>query len=192
MSDRYTYEPTKIEIFLTKYVGNIFMNRYYNKLINNININQNDKVLDYCCGSGNIANKIAKKLNNGRLVYCDVSEKWLEIASKKNKKLDNTSSILINTFDNKIQAGNFDKIIIHYSLHDFNESYYDKVLTHLINNLKNDGIILIREPINDSHGFKLYEIINLLESKNEIDFDYKISKELIIGEYIDLKCWLNN
>jgi len=191
MDETYTFEPSDMEVLLTEFIGNSLIRRFYSGFVNKLGIGANDKVLDYCCGSGIISRKILKSLNRGMLVYADVSCKWLRHAAKNLGSYKLAESCSISEFGSMIAGGEYNKIVVHYVLHDFPEQYRIQVINQLVKNMKRDGILFIREPLGEKHGMKFYELVNLLEATKSLTYEYVISKKFIIGEFVDIKCRLS-
>lgn len=64
-------------------------------------INEGNKILDLCTGSGAIGISIAKLKENVQIYLSDISEKALEVAKKNSEKLDvKTNIIKSNLFEN--------------------------------------------------------------------------------------------
>ncbi|MDW7669451.1 MAG: class I SAM-dependent methyltransferase, partial [Bacillota bacterium] len=143
-------------------------------------------VLDYCCGSGILTYCIVNFTKNIDVTFADVSNRWLMSSRKKLRFFNSVNGFKINRFDELINGGSYDKIIIHYSLHDFSKHLQGKVLNHALSNLHCCGSIHIREPLNNAHGFKLYEIIDLIEKLKNIKYNYKLDRSFLMGEYIDI------
>ena len=170
MKQEYHFEPSRIEIIVTKLIGNTLLQSYYNSFIKILGINNGDKVLDYCSGSGIISKKIAKKLKNGKLIFADVSKEWLRHAARNLSGYKAAKSIHLNDFNSGIMGGKYDKIIVHFALHDFPSDYHFLIINQQIKNLKSDGMIFIREPLVEKHGLELYKLINLLESLKVLSY----------------------
>lgn len=190
MQDKYVFEPTQLEILITELIGNTLAKPYYCKFVENLKIEAYDKVLDYCSGSGIISKKISKQLKQGQLVYADVSEKWLIHAAKKLKYNKNTRGEKIRNFQGKISGGEYDKIFVHFSLHDFPKEYLLLVINQLAENLKTTGRLHIREPISSKHGIQLHEVVNLLEHTKKLSYEYCIIKSRFFGEYVEIDAGL--
>jgi 2-polyprenyl-3-methyl-5-hydroxy-6-metoxy-1,4-benzoquinol methylase len=186
MKDIYYFEPSELEIALNNTISYIFLKNYFKSYINKKNIDISHKVLDYCCGSGILTYCILNFKKNIDVTFADVSNKWLKASRKKLKFFNSVNGYKINSFDESIKGGSYDKIIIHYSLHDFPKHLQSKVLNHVLNNLHCCGSIHIREPLNKSHGFKLYEIIDLIEKLKNIKYNYNLDRNFFMGEYIDI------
>lgn len=190
MKENYAYEPSRMEVLITSLVGSSLAQPYYSELVKGMGISPGDKVLDYCSGGGNIAREISKYLLHGQLVYADVSEKWLSQTAKKLMYSRYSLGERITGFTGKLSGGEYDKILVHFSLHDFPGRYRLMIINQLIDNLKPGGRLFIREPLDESHGILLYELINLLEYTKRLSYEYKIVKSRFAGEYADIKAIL--
>lgn len=186
MKDNYVFEPSQMEMGITELVGNFFARSYYRKVVEKLELAADEKVLDYCSGSGIIAKEISMQLGKGQLVYADVSEKWLMHAAEKLKHCENATGEKICDFQGEISGGEYDKILVHFSLHDFPSQYRLPIINQIIDNLKPTGKLYIREPLSNKHGFQLHELINLLEHTKRLSYEYKITKDRFVGEYIEI------
>ncbi|MDF2545985.1 MAG: Methyltransferase type 12 [Anaerosolibacter sp.] len=186
----YVFKPSKLEILLTESLGYTLLQRYYTNFVTYLGIKGNEKVLDYCSGSGFIAKRVAHRLNDGQLIYGDISSRWLKLAEKKLWKYKLAKGLLIHDFTDQIEEGGYDKIIIHYALHDFPADYRMPILKQLIENLNKEGILFIREPVGIEHGMQICELINLLEKNKELVYEYNIATRWVMGAFIDVRCWL--
>lgn len=190
MEKQYTFEPSGMEILMTEVIGNTLVRWYYKKLANELIIEPDDKVLDYCSGCGTISDIIARNNKQSQLVYADVSERWLCHAEDKLKKHKNAVGVKVSTFKGKICSGSYDKILVHFALHDFPMEYRTLVISQLVENLKPFGKLYIIEPINHKHGIQLFELINLLEHTKRLKYNYQIMKRMIFGEYVRIEASL--
>lgn len=190
MMDYYVFEPTRLEMVFTELIGNTLARPYYRKVVANLGIAAADKILDYCSGSGILAAEVLKRLNQGQLIYADVSEKWLTHAAKKLKRNEKAKAVKICAFHGKISGGEYDKIFVHFSLHDFPKEYQLLIINQFAENLKPSGTLYIREPLNTAHGIRLHELINLLEYTKKLSYEYKIVKSKSVGEYVEISASL--
>lgn len=184
----YKFEPSRLEIWLTNLVGHTLLYKYYEDFVRSLNIHENDRILDFGCGSGIISKKIAHKLISGNLTYIDVSKKWLNVAKRRLESNGNTVGYLINDFTSQIGEGEYDKIVVHYTLHDFPRVYLNLIINQLIEHLHINGSLIIREPIDIKHGIPLYEINKLLEYFNNVSPKYRIQCNEIFGDYAEIIC----
>jgi ubiquinone/menaquinone biosynthesis C-methylase UbiE len=186
MKNEYIFEPSLLEMAITELIGNMLAKQYYRKTVEKLGVAVDDKALDYCSGSGIISKEILKHLVQGQLIYADVSEKWLMHAKEKLKRYKNAKSEKISGFQGKISGGEYDKILMHFSLHDFPNEYRLPIINQLIENLKPTGRLYIREPLSSTHGFQLHELINLLEYTKKLIYEYNIVKSRFVGEYVEI------
>lgn len=100
-------------------------------------LHENAKILDLCCGTGDITNLLHKKYHDALVTGLDFSDEMLKIARKKNKKLkfEEADCASIPYPDNT-----FDLITICFGLR--NTPDYDKVLSEINRVLKPNGIFL--------------------------------------------------
>lgn len=188
MSTDYYFEPSRLEVLLTSCVGNTLLRTYYRKFIANLDIHENDRILDFGCGCGILAKGMAKKLETGMLTYTDVSKTWLKVAKKRLRTYSNAEGFQMNEFNGKIGNGEFDKIVVHFTLHDFPKANLKPIITQLIKHLHPEGRLILREPIEQKHGLPLYEIYKVLESTQEISLKYTLCHHEIMGDFVEIVC----
>ena len=114
--------------------------RFYNLIINNIELEDNYKILDCGCGTGTILEKLSKK----KKVHCygiDVEDKMLKIATAKNPDIDIWKCPCDATsFDDC----NFDILIACMAYHHFSDrNGFAKEAARL---LKHNGKLYISDP----------------------------------------------
>ena len=188
MNIPYEFEPKNLEIIFIECVGNTLIRGYYSELVASLKIKGSNKILDYCCGSGIISRKISRKIKDGELIYTDMSKRWLKHTSSKLKSCKYAKGVFLDNFTGIISGGEYNKILIHYVLHDFPKGYRIQIINQAVKNLRTDGILFIREPMEDSHGIKLHELFNLIESVKKLSYEYEIITKPLIGKYVHIKC----
>lgn len=184
------YEPPLLERLLTNLAGSTFLRPYNKKYADNLNLNGNECVLDFCCGSGNLSKAIADRLPHGYLFAADVSQKWLTCSSEK---LDLEKAAIRHLYDlspRRLYKTLFDMAVIHFVLHDFSPGDRKQALHLVAMNTKPGGIIRIREPVNPRHGLPLFELVNLLESLGLTRYTYGLTRSRLLGTYMDVQVWL--
>lgn len=187
--ERYTYEPTATEIALAELVGGTLLQGYYRRFAQGIPLRSDARVLDYCAGSGLLAEKLAVRLATGQLVAADVSRVWWWRAVKRLAWSEQTRCVQLGGFEESILGGDYDVIVVHFALHDFPPQLRPPVLRQLLANLKPGGVIYLREPINRNHGLPLFALINLLEASKQLAYQYQLG-QAIVGRYVDVRCSL--
>jgi SAM-dependent methyltransferase len=191
MAKGYTYEPTPAEMVLTELVGNTLLSGYYRDLVRGFDLPGTARVLDYCCGSGIIAAKIATQLRaGGRLVVAEVSERWLCRAAGRLQRFPGAACAHLTGLQGRILGGDYDAIVVHFVLHDFLAQLRPLVLQQLLQNLRGQGTLYLREPLGERHGMQLFELINLLEATKNLDYDYQVRRQALVGCFVDIRCRL--
>jgi len=185
--DHYRYEPKKIEIFTTEILNETLLSPYYKQYINSLSLSEDDKLLDFCCGNGSLAKVVKKHHPKVVIFYSDISKRWINLAKIKLKRFANTTKLNFELLLNE-RITKFDKILVHFVIHDFPKELQIEVIDLLAANCRKDGLIYLREPINKKHGIELYELINLLELNGKFDYTYTKKNVPLIGKEIDVVC----
>lgn len=129
-------------------------------------INENDRVLDLCTGSGCIAISLSK----AKKIYaegCDISKKALKIARKNNKKLGANVEFYISNMFEKVQ-GKFQVIVSNPPYIETETiSKLDKEVKendpYIALNGGNDGLDFYREIANNIKNYLLEDGVLLME-----------------------------
>lgn len=181
------YEPSMLEIVFDKIIDPVLGKLYYKNFIKDLNLTGDEKIIDFGTGSGICSNYVAKTLNEGQgeLVCVDVSKRWQKIARRKLKKYRNTNFELGNMWELDIKKEYYDIVLIHFVLHDVESSNRIKVINCLKSKLKENGKIIIREPIKMSHGIRAKELREIMLSCGLKENKFKTGKQKIVGEVVD-------
>jgi len=101
-----------------------------NDLIKNIPM-ESKKILDVCCGTGDISIGIGKKLKTSQIKAIDFSDKMLQVAKKKakTKHLNNIEFIHGSALSLPFKENSFDTVTISLGIR--NTSDYKKVLSEI-------------------------------------------------------------
>jgi len=184
----YQFEPSQLEVWLTACVGQTLLKSYYVNFIESLDIAESDRILDYGCGSGILTQRIAKELKTGKMTYVDVSKVWLKVTKRRLRAYDDSEGFKIDDFNDRIGSGEYDKIIVHFTLHDFPKIYLKQIIQHLVKHLHPQGRLIIREPIGQKHGLPLHEIYKALDSNKDITLSYALHHHKYMGDYADIVC----
>ena len=136
------------------------------KIVKKLDAIENGKILDIATGTGDLAIEIKKKYTH-KIYGIDISEKMIEIANRKIKKLDfKNISFYVNDSE-KIPFGNnfFDAVTISFGVRNFEN--LNKCLSEIKRVLKSNGKLIILETSIPKSKF--------------IKFLYKIYFKLIIS-----------
>ena len=142
------YEPTRLEIFLTRLAFFLCGKTIYQAFANNLPLEDGEWVLDFGCGMGTVAYYAAKKLPNGHLTCLDISERWLKVCRKTLHSYGNVTFFLGEA--QLLSNESFDVVYCHYVLHDISDSELEKVIPVLVKSLKPGGALVLREPLKDT------------------------------------------
>ena len=143
------HEPSSLEVFITVAVGRLFSG-FYKAAVESLDLQGNERVLDFGSGAGTPARLMAVKLleGGGQLTCVDVSEVWLETAQKRLREVPNVTFHLGEISDLDIPDASHDVVFIHFVIHDIPASQRPHVVKHLASKLVEGGSLYIREPLN--------------------------------------------
>jgi ubiquinone/menaquinone biosynthesis C-methylase UbiE len=88
MNEPYTFEPSRAEILQTTLLSGTLGRLFYRPFVRALTIRPEDRVLDYCAGSGILTDLIARRYRPREVVFTDVSLSWLQTAQARMKKLE--------------------------------------------------------------------------------------------------------
>jgi ubiquinone/menaquinone biosynthesis C-methylase UbiE len=144
-----SHEPSSLEVFITVAVGRLFSG-FYRTAVESLDLQGNERVLDFGSGAGIPARLMAGKLleGGGQLTCVDVSEVWLETAQKRLGEVPNVTFHLGEISDLDIPDASHDVVFVHFVIHDIPASQRPHVMRHLASKLVAGGRLYIREPLN--------------------------------------------
>lgn len=115
------------------------------RLIDIIDLQEGDNILDMCCGTGNTAFIMARKVGeHARVKAIDLSAGQIRIAKKKNV-LPNVEFMVMDASDTCFVEGCFDKVVIPYALHEMPRATRLEVLKEARRIIKDTGILAVLE-----------------------------------------------
>lgn len=177
-------EPGSTKVFFTVAVCYSIVSPFYKNYAKSLNLNGNEKILDYGSGSGALSRYIAQILlkGEGHLTCVDISRRWMDVIKKKMNKYPNVD-FKFGAIDNiNIPDKSYDTVVIHYVLHDIESDLRGDILKVLTQKLKDGGKIYIREPIADNHGMPTSEIKKLMQKAGLKEINLKINKIRFMGQ----------
>lgn len=175
------YEPTYLEIFLTKLTFFFFGRSVYQSFADRLPLDGDERVLDFGCGMGTVAYYVAKKLPYGHLTCMDISERWLDACRKTLQSIKNI--IFLKWESSLLTYESFDVVYCHFVLHDINESELERAITVLVKSLKPYGLLVFREPLDNTE--KISVIKRLIEQNNLFLKDSRITDIPIMGNALE-------
>jgi ubiquinone/menaquinone biosynthesis C-methylase UbiE len=143
------HEPSSLEVFITVVVGNLF-GSVYKTDVESLELQGNERVLDFGSGAGTPARFLARKLaeGGGTLTCVDVSQRWIETAQKRLKEYSNVTFHTGEISELDIPDESHDVVFIHFVIHDIPASQRPQVVKHLARKLEVGGRLYVREPLN--------------------------------------------
>ena len=177
-------EPNSTQIFFTVAIGHTFGSFFWKNYVKSLNLNGNEKILEYGSGSGALSRHIAPILlkGGGSLTCVDISQKWMGIIQKKMNNYSNVEFKLGTIFDLDIPDNSYDAVVIHYVLHDIDSNLREEIVKALSRKLKKGGKVYIREPLADNHGMLAAEIRELMIEAGLNEIDFKINNTRLVGK----------
>jgi ubiquinone/menaquinone biosynthesis C-methylase UbiE len=153
---------------------------FIKKVIKSLNIQPEDRIIDFGCGTGRNACLMAKYLNSkGKIIGIDISEIMQKQFEKKCKKFP-----YINFFKERIDQPfnlneKFDKVFMSFVFHGFPHEVRKIILQNAVNHLKKGGSLNILDYSEfdiQSIPFLHRFVFNLIEGKCKYAYDF-IKKE---------------
>jgi len=136
---------------------------FYSPYFKTFGLSGNEKMLDFGCGGGSGSRCLARLLNDSGYLTCvDVSSYWIEKAKYRLRRYSNVKCLAGDIRELDIPERSFDVISIFHVLHDIAPEERQSVADRLAKLLNKNGKIFIREPIRESHGMPVQEILSLL------------------------------
>lgn len=111
--------------------------RWKRDTIKQLNIQENSKILDVCCGTGDFTFMLSLETDNKiEIIGLDFSENMLSVARKKNEelKLENVEFVHGNAMELPYEDNTFDGVVIGFGLR--NTPDYEKVVKEMIRVVK--------------------------------------------------------
>lgn len=107
--------------------------------------NEQIRILDVCCGTGNSTIAIGKKNPNNTIIGIDLSNDMLQIAKNKTNKnkLNNLSFKEMNATRMDFSNSSFDVVTISLAFHEMPQELIDLILTEVSRVLKPNGKLYI-------------------------------------------------
>lgn len=125
---------------------------YHNRLVNEMKLKGNEKILDFGSGLGFLGKSIAKKLNNGgTITLIDLSDKLVDYSKKKLRKFDNIIYLSGDIRKKDIQKASFDYVVSTWVFHHIEKQNRDETINLLCQLVKPKGKMLIIE-FSDDHS----------------------------------------
>lgn len=180
MNLQYVYKVLSRIYDLLDVIYFVDYNKSPRKVVNKV-VDQRDKVLDICTGTGTNAIRIAKNKPDAKVVGIDMSKDMLRIAKNKVKKeeINNIKFYCMDASKLEFKDEMFDKISIALVLHEMEDDMAKKLIQEAKRVLKQNGQIIVTEWKPERKWYKklLFLPIHLLEPKTYRKFIQKDMKQ---------------
>jgi ubiquinone/menaquinone biosynthesis C-methylase UbiE len=142
-----------------------------------------EKVLDFG-SSGAGSRHLARALRAGGSLVCnDISGYWMGIARKRLRYERNVTFLLGQLTEMQLDAGSFDLIHIHYSLHEVPEHRRQGLVNEFCRLLRTGGKVCIKEPLRKGDGMPAAEIKERMKSSGLKELNTNQTKNSFEGIY---------
>lgn len=175
------YEPTRLEMFLTKLAFLLCGKSVYQAFADRLPLKGWEQVLDFGCGMGAVAYYAARRLPHGHLTCLDISERWVNACRKTLRGYSNISFLLCES--PQLASESFDVVYCHFVLHDISERELERVIPALAKSLKLGGVLVFREPFNETRKIGL--IKRLVEQNSLIPKESRITDIPVMGNALE-------
>jgi ubiquinone/menaquinone biosynthesis C-methylase UbiE len=138
---------------------------YHPKYVRSLNLNGDERVLEFGCGGGCLSRVLAQALrNDGSLLCVDTSRYWITKAQSRLKQFTNIEFLTGDVTHMQLPEAKFDTVVIHFVLHDVPPDARPDVIDALAKALRPEGVLHIREPAKPGHGMPVSEIRALMRA----------------------------
>jgi len=145
--------PSPLFVLFDGVLGPVLFRSFYRDYAESVPLRGSERVLDFGSGSGGIARFIAPRLRDGGSLVClDLSPPLLRIAARRLRRFPRVRCVVGRIETAALEAGSFDRIIIHNALHDVTPGERASTVASLAELLRPGGRVHLREPTKPSHG----------------------------------------
>ncbi len=173
MDIKETFDNEAQEYEFTSRAVNIYFDEALETLVKNIMLkSKSPKILDICCGTGILTEKVANKFPKASFVGVDFSSGMLEIAKKRMDKYHFDSLLCdICDSDKMKNLGKFDLVISSFGIHNVHGiDNKQTALKNILSHLKLGGEFITCDLLKGNN-------------KKEIEYFYNFQKEWLLKTY---------
>jgi len=157
----------------------------YRGYADTVELQGDEDVLEFGCGSGGISERLAPRLANGSLTCVDISPPMMKIAARRMKRHSHVSCRVGRIEDLAFADAAFDLVVIHNALHDVPDDDRAPTLAELVRLLRVDGRLHLREPTKPSHGMPAAAYRDLLTDAGLTEVRSREGKVFAVGPVFD-------
>lgn len=176
-----TYEPGHMEIFLTKLAFLFFGKSVYRSFADRLPLVGGERVLDFGSGMGTVAYYVAKRVPYGSVTCLDISARWMNACRRTLRAYGNV--VFLQGTYTLLENEGYDVAYCHFVLHDIPDGELEKVIPALAKSLKPGGILVFREPLDDTK--KISVIKRLVEQSGLFPGDSRITDIPVMGNALE-------
>lgn len=183
MNIKQTFDNEASEYDFTSRAVNICFDEALDTLVKNLKVNKNNpKILDICCGTGILTEKVAKRYPNAIFTGVDFSTGMLEIAKQRMKDYNFKYLVTDVCNQHKMQKlGEYDIVISSLGIHNIH-GFENKqhALSNILNHLKQGGVYITFDYVKGNN-------------KKEIKHFYEVQKQRLLETFNEgeTENWLN-
>lgn len=152
--------PPKYAFTLLIPFRNIFLSP--KKLIQRLDLGEDQNVLEIGPGPGYFSTYVARKLKNGRLILLDIQQEMLDFAKRRlqKRKITNVDYKLTDGNSFNLESKYFDRVFMVTVIGEVENK--DKYLNEIYRVMKEDGMLSISELAGDPDKISLDELQSLV------------------------------
>lgn len=184
MESSYGYEPNRLEWCVNRLALRLAA-PYYRTVARRLSLTESVRVVDWCCGSGELSAAIRRLHPRIDLACADVSARWLATAERRFGK--SVHMVRIHRLDAALSGAPYDRLVCHYALHDVPEARHPAVLRGFWNSLGQGGRVTLLEPVAAGHGLDPDRLQQLLAQAGFSVLSRQAGKAPLFGAYVELE-----
>lgn len=161
-------------------LSDILSRRFYGEFFDLLELNGNEKILELGAGQGNLSSLISDRLTGGKLSCINISDYWHNRIRKRLGERSNIEFLLGDIRDMELGRG-YDLGIVHYILHDIEETKRASTMRALVSKIKEGGKIFVREPTAKRHGMDSEEVRNIMKGINCEEVYFKLTPSWLMN-----------
>lgn len=172
MAEMGSYEPGKLEIWITLLVGRLLGRWFYAPYVEGLGLRGDERVLDFGTGAGTPARYLAAQLQRagGHLTCLDVSQRWQAVALRRLRHFNHVDFVLGDVRTAPLTEGSVDLVFIHFVLHEIPAGDRPGTVRRLSELMAGGGRLAIREPLN---FISRDEIRRLMEAAGLVEGEWR-------------------
>jgi len=157
----------------------------YRDYAGTIELEGSEDLLEFGCGSGGIAERLAPRLTTGSLTCVDISPPMVRIATRRMAKHDHVKCLTGRIEDLALAGASYDVVVIHNALHDVTEDERASTVETLASLLRPGGRLYFREPTVQPHGLPTGEYHTLMQGAGLREVRSREGRRFPMGPFLE-------